>query len=441
VRARHKARHAQAAWALAAAAAVCVCAVSSGLWAGVMPRGAVVLDQQEIGTYEAAYDPHEEVAVDNEYEAAMPFRDPGHISRAEIRLAHALARSGSTKRDESWDFVKPLWGKYIQAMRDPTDVEIGWTNPRKLSEGADFLQTAVERHAYGSEGHREPERGFDVGEPAAGAGFEWPRDLRNGLGMDKPTQGFQSAMPHMMRQSASGRRVDARGSKLETQVQDLHKMLQSEADTMRGLTDEVRELRAEKRAAKDDSFRQQLTYKVMKDKLVHSRLKAQVAQAKAKEAETEEVRKLLAAQTHQMHAMQEKLTSLAAARKSAAKNHRARMSAKAAQQDLTSYFSKLDRQEAREEISEAKAKLSKLTGLLGTQPAPAAPRSKATGKGNQRGSLLEAVSAPVETKAHKQELATMSAAPVQRPASHTSLHSLVDELKEATSNEAPYLPM
>ena len=95
-------------------------AVASGLSLGrwALPHGAVVLDQQEIGTYEAAYDPQEQVAVDNEYEAAMPFRDPGHISRSEIRLAHALARSGSTKRDESWDFVKPLWGKYIQAMRD-----------------------------------------------------------------------------------------------------------------------------------------------------------------------------------------------------------------------------------------------------------------------------------------------------------------------------------
>ena len=411
-----------------------------------MPRGAVVLDQQEIGTYERAYDPHEEVAVDNEYEAAMPFRDPGHISRAEIRLAHALARSGSTKRDESWDFVKPLWGKYIQAMRDPTDVQIGWTNPRKLSEGADFLQTAVERHAYGAEGHREPERGWDVGEPATGVGFEWPRDLRNGLGMDKPTQGFQSAMPHMMRQSSSGKRVDARGShgmphsKLETQVQDLHKMLQSEADTMRGLSDEVKELRAEKRAEKDDSLRQQLTYKVMKDKLVHSRLKAQVAQAEAKDAETEEVRKLLAEQTHQMHAMQEKLTALAAAKKSAAKHHRARMSAKAAQKDLTSYFSELDRQEAREEISEAKAKLSKLTGLLGSTLAPA-KKSKTARKGSHRGSLLDAVSAPVERKAHKQQLAAVPATPVQRPASHASLHSLVDELKTATTNEAPYLPM
>lgn len=67
---------------------------------------------------EAAYDPDEEVAVDNEYEEAMPFRDPGHISRSEIRLAHALARSGTTKKDETWDFIQPLWGKYIKAMKD-----------------------------------------------------------------------------------------------------------------------------------------------------------------------------------------------------------------------------------------------------------------------------------------------------------------------------------
>jgi hypothetical protein len=67
---------------------------------------------------EAAYDPDEEVAVDNEYEEAMPFRDPGHISRSEIRLAHALARSGTTKKDDTWDFIQPLWGKYIQAMKD-----------------------------------------------------------------------------------------------------------------------------------------------------------------------------------------------------------------------------------------------------------------------------------------------------------------------------------
>ena len=25
---------------------------------------------------------------------------------------------GTTKRDETWDLIKPLWGKYIQAMRD-----------------------------------------------------------------------------------------------------------------------------------------------------------------------------------------------------------------------------------------------------------------------------------------------------------------------------------
>ena len=341
----------------------------------------------------------------------------------------------------------------------PTDVQIGWTNPRKLSKGADFLQTAVERHAYGAEGHREPDRGFDVGEPASGAGFEWPRDLRNGLGMTKPSEGFQVAMPHMMRQERGDGRAGVRGShsvhsKLETQVQDLHKMLQSEAETMHGLTDEVRELRAEKRAEKDTSLRQQLTYKVMKDKLVHSRLKAKVAEAKAKEAETDEVRKLLAAQTSQMQSMQEKLTALAAAKKSSAKHLRARMSSKAAEQDLSSYFTKLDRQEAREEISEAKAKLSKLTGLLGgADSAATSSKIKAKGKASRgasasmarRGSLLEATaslapggsSAVGEKKAHKQQLAIVDA----DSDSGTSLHRLVDELKSATTNEAPYLPI
>ena len=334
----------------------------------------------------------------------------------------------------------------------PTDVQIGWTSPRKLSKGADFLQTAVERHAYGAEGHREPERGFDVGEPASGAGFEWPRDLRNG-----------ASMPHIMRQERGDGREGVRGShlvhsKLETQVQDLHKMLQSEAETMHGLTDEVRELRAEKRAEKDTSLRQQLTYKVMKDKLVHSRLKAKVAEAKAKEVETDEVRKLLAAQTSQMQSMQEKLTALAAAKKSSAKHHRARMSSKAAEQDLSSYFTKLDRQEAREEISEAKAKLSKLTGLLGaadslSSSAATSSKIKAKGKAShgalasmaRRGSLLEATASLApggsralgEKKAHKQQLAIVDA----DSDSGMSLHHLVDELKSATTNEAPYLPI
>jgi hypothetical protein len=30
------------------------------------------------------------------------------------------------------------------------------------------------------------DRGWDVGEPPKGEGFEWSRDLRNGIGMDKP---------------------------------------------------------------------------------------------------------------------------------------------------------------------------------------------------------------------------------------------------------------
>jgi len=450
-----------------AAAVIAAVALASGLSIKALPRGAVVLDQQEIGTYEAAYDPHEEVAVDNEYEAAMPFRDPGHISRSEIRLAHALARSGTTKRDQSWDFIKPLWSKYIQAMRDPTDVKIGWTNPRKLSEGADYLQTAVERHAYGAEGHREPERGFDVGEPATGAGFEWKRDLRDGLGMEKPAGGYQSAMPHMMKEHRPERRTEHKPSKLEKQVQDLHKMLQTEARTMHGLTDEVRELRAEKRAEKDSNLRQSLTYKVMKDKLVHSRLKTKIAEEKAKrearresDASTADVRRMLADQTEQMKDMKEKLTALSRARESAAKHHRSRMSSEAAQQDLSSYFTQLDRQEAKEEVSEAKAKLAKLSGLLAVADkasAPAATASLATktksARKAHRGSLLEATTlfgadsdaeqGLVESKssrqmmrAHKQQLAI-----IDDSSSKGSLDSLVEQLKADTTNEAPYLPL
>ena len=351
----------------------------AGLSSDVLPRGSVVLDQQEIGTYEAAYDPQEELAVDNEYEAAMPFRDPGHISRAEIRLAHALARSGTTKRDESWSFIKPLWAKYIQAMRDPSDVQIGWTNPRHMSKDADYLQQAVERHAYGAEGHREPEREFDVGEPSTGPGFEWDRDLRKGLGLDKP-EGFQATMPHMMKQD-NGDIMQQHGDvenggmkkskQLETQVFDMHHMLQSTMENVNDLKDELSELRAEKRAAQDsDSLREQLTYKVMKDKLKDSRLQAKIAEEKAKRearkvSESSEVQKMLAEQKDQMKSMQKQIEALKAAKESAAKHHDSRkMSAKAAQQDLASYFTQLNRQEAKEEVKEATEKLEKFTSLL-----------------------------------------------------------------------------
>lgn len=228
----------------------------------------------------------------------------------------------------------------------------------------------MERHSYGAEGHREPDRSWDVGEPPKGEGFEWSRDLRNGMGMDKP-DGFQAALPHMMREKGE---ADTRGKpdKLEIQVQDLHKMLQSEARSMSGLRDEVRELRAERHTAKDDALRQELTYKVLKDKLVHSRLKAKVAEEKARQKlkavsnkETAKIRKMLQAQKDEMARLQGKVTALALAKKSAAKHHHSRLSSKAAQQDLSSYFRRLDHQEAQEEVREAKTKLSKLTGLLG----------------------------------------------------------------------------
>ena len=294
---------------VAVAAVVCAAVVAAAtLAARFDAHGAAVLDQQEIGTSESAADPHEELAVDNEYEAAMPFRDPGHISRAEIRLAHALARSDSTPKDETWNFVRPLWSKYLQvdsvacasartrtlcrapaaqkrlahglntpqAMRDPTDVEPGWTNPRHETPDADPLQQAMERHAYGAEGHREPQQEWDVGKPASGPGFEWARDVRHGMGQAKPSEAeYQSAMPHMMRESraAGARRGD---EALEQQVADMRKMLKADGRAMRDLKGQVSALRSAAADGGDGSgesaearLRQALTYKVIHDKVEH----------------------------------------------------------------------------------------------------------------------------------------------------------------------------
>ena len=294
---------------VAVAAVVCAAVVAAAtLAARFDAHGAAVLDQQEIGTSESAADPHEELAVDNEYEAAMPFRDPGHISRAEIRLAHALARSDSTPKDETWNFVRPLWSKYLQvdsvacasartrtlcrapaaqkrlahglntpqAMRDPADVEPGWTNPRHETPDADPLQQAMERHAYGAEGHREPQQEWDVGKPASGPGFEWARDVRHGMGQAKPSEAeYQSAMPHMMRESraAGARRGD---EALEQQVADMRKMLKADGRAMRDLKGQVSALRSAAADGGDGSgesaearLRQALTYKVIHDKVEH----------------------------------------------------------------------------------------------------------------------------------------------------------------------------
>lgn len=236
------------------------------------------------------------------------------------------------------------------------------------------------------------------------------------------------------------------------------------------MTDEVRELRAERRAAKDDDLRQQLTYKVLKDKLVHSRLKAKVAEEKARlkvkavsDAETKKMRELLAAQKEQMQGLESKVTALAA-RKSAAKHHRSRLSSKAAQQDLSSYFSRLDRREAKEEVAEAKAKLAKLTGLLGVSATKGSKGAKshkhvaAAKRSKHVGSLLEATalfdkgsddsyglgesrSAHQEAKAKAKE---EQLAIVDTPAAASSgsnLDSLVQQLKADTTNVAPYLPL
>jgi hypothetical protein len=142
----------------------------------------------------------------------------------------------------------------------------------------------------------------------------------------------------------------------------------------------------------------------------------------------------------------------------------------------------LDHQEAQEEVREAKAKLSKLTGLLGVSEvrqelADVLPRRSQAIKGSKgavsatkgskgakehtqagakhRGSLLEATSLFEKGSDEKYGLDSDEGKSVHRggkalrqqlaivdtPSSGSNLDSLVQELKADTTNVAPYLPL
>ena len=491
-----------------AVATIVAVVLSSRATGNALSRGAVALDQREIGTYEtgaeAAYDPKEQESIEDEYEAAMPFRDPGHLSRAEIRFARALKASGTTSRDETWDYIHPLWAKYLQAMKDPSEVMLGLTNPRELSEDANPLQKAVEMHAYGAEGHREPpSEGWDVGAPAAGGkDFEWDRDIRHDMGMERPDEGSggtRTAMPHMMREnkrlkierisprdarSSRGmeqptadsaishmmraiKRLKIEGSSPSKQEARMYKMMQSELDSLQDLHDEIASLHGD-RAQQDDSLRQRLTYQVMKDKLVQSRLEAKVADEKAN-VEKNEVHKMLVNQKAQMDSMEKKISDLARIKRAPARHRRSYMSAKDAQRDLQSYFSALDHQERKQELLRGKTMLARLTRFLGapsggkaeqqalppptgygpgyrgaTESAPE-PATRVGQTQTHRGSVREGMSSarPVRSanKAHKQQLYTIDDPSSARRHHHKGLSALVQELKSATTNVAPYLPV
>lgn len=51
----------------------------------------------QIGENEAAFSEKDQQAVEETYDAAMPFRDPGHISRDQIRFDKALQAEGVVK--------------------------------------------------------------------------------------------------------------------------------------------------------------------------------------------------------------------------------------------------------------------------------------------------------------------------------------------------------
>ena len=102
--------------ALAGAAVVTLLTVITSLGGDV--HRSVVLDQTEIGENEKEFPAAEQDWVEDAYHKAMPFRDPGHISREEIRLEVALRKDGLIDRGKEWSFQQPLWGKYQQVMAD-----------------------------------------------------------------------------------------------------------------------------------------------------------------------------------------------------------------------------------------------------------------------------------------------------------------------------------
>ncbi|KAJ1492153.1 hypothetical protein T484DRAFT_1771997, partial [Baffinella frigidus] len=117
----------------------------------------------QIGENEAAFSEKDQQAVEETYDAAMPFRDPGHISRDQIRFDKALQAEGVVAHGKGWSWKKPLWGNYHHAMKDPATAHIGWTEGREANPDATPMQRAMEQYAYGSEGHRQPEIGWAPG--------------------------------------------------------------------------------------------------------------------------------------------------------------------------------------------------------------------------------------------------------------------------------------
>jgi hypothetical protein len=288
----------------------------------------------QIGENEKAYSNQNQEAVESDFERAMPFRDPGHISRDQIRFDRALKDEGVVAHGPGWSWQQPLWGKYHQVMKDPSEVEAGWTGGRSRNEDAAPMQRAMEQYAYGSEGHRQPTKSWA---PGVDVHYDPDQDQWTDEGEMKPA---------------------ARGG--DTELSALEKQ-------MAVLSQSVSQLKHRPQHAEDVS--KELTYKVMRDKLVHSRLEAEVAAAKEQRAEQrgerelhEQMQRLREVKSEEEDSVSSLKGTVEALRAKVSKLTHGRasrfMSDRDARKDLASYFKKLQHDTVRAEAHSARSKLA-----------------------------------------------------------------------------------
>lgn len=130
----------------------------------------------------------------------------------------------------------------------------------------------IEQYAYGSEGHREPE------EEWAPTSEEDPINLPDSEEGEKQERGVRNTWEYPVSEDKNYLFLTKQVAGLEGNIKDL-----------------LEQTRAESAKDQGNSLRQKLTYRVLKDELVHARLKAQVAEEAKTKEEEEEAQKIRSA--------------------------------------------------------------------------------------------------------------------------------------------------
>mmetsp|Transcript_1892 Transcript_1892/g.3029 ORF Transcript_1892/g.3029 Transcript_1892/m.3029 type:complete len:241 (+) Transcript_1892:3-725(+) len=214
------------------------------------------------------------------------------------------------------------------------------------------------------------------------------------------------------------------------------------ANELRKLRGDVKALLRTQKGTRTGKIRQQLTYKVLKDELVHARLKEQVAVEKATENQQKEqmdeqaLRDTQQREKKEVSELNQNMSRLQRKLKKLAKEHRRHMSSSEAQKDLNSYFADLSSKTAESEVSRyqkklarLRAKANQLEGGSGQQLRQHQSATRSQRAQKKQSKLSQGM------KGVKQQLAT-----ADRPAKqqgHDDLKELVDGL---VRNSAPYLP-